>query len=727
MKKTKAISKVFVLFMMLTMICTQSIASFAAKGTVDSDRTDYVTNHTSNSTELRQANSNNTGTIRLGKILTVNQKNKFPNIEDFVYKITPVAAWDNQNVDTTKSGVNIPAADMPKPLVASTEHHRITNIDPDGSTTLDSTEKGPWTTLVSIGNFKDKDAANTSSVTKSDAASNTDKIEENYRRTRTTDVSFKFSKAGYYMYRIEEVGSSQNGSVTSLDSLTKNVAGVDYDNNSYYVVFYVCNRQATADVGPNEYGQGTQKGDTVGQQNYRNDVNTDGTQTQQYVDDSVDTHNTFDKNSGVYVHTITSWTNQYQNTLGNKNATDYKPDNSMRDSQNLADAQNDLHDLMNDEDVDDVHAYNNGGHSAEPNTGKVDDNNNGVVDGYRNKSNGSNGAAGTNAANQGPSTVTHDNLGKVGISDPVPPTTSPTAGNPPSPDPSKPANSPFGGPNELEAFRMWNAQDTHDVVLKKNVTGNLGDRTKRFEFEITLTGLERNQTYTTNVAAGNTEDAHPFDGRNNTTGDELKTDDTTGDQTRHQSAVLPSGGRESTTSGITLYGFTGGTLNNNGAGGCPEFTTDSGNGTTSSVTFRVKLRDDEILVLNSLPRSASYQIKEFKSDHVPQYNIVSTNKRTDSNPAVFTETGHTPGGNDADHLGTANTASNTELQTKLEFVDRYDGTVTVIYQNNRDLATITGVAGLDYMVYAVIVAFLGLMAFVIIRRRREYAEEDFYS
>ena len=150
-----------------------------------------------------------------------------------------------------------------------------------------------------------------------------------------------------------------------------------------------------------------------------------------------------------------------------------------------------------------------------------------------------------------------------------------------------------------------------------------------------------------------------------------------------------------------------------------SFTTD----TTGAVSFKVKLKDDDILVINSLPRSAAYQIKEQASDHVPQYNIVSTNKDT-TNAAVFTETNHTPGGTDAEHLGDANTDANTELSTKVEFVDRYDGTVTVIFQNDRDLATLTGIMGLDYLVYAVALAMISLAAFAIVKRRREYAEEE---
>lgn len=586
-----------ILILALIMVLSMITNAFAVSGAADSDSTDYNTDRTGNSTAVRQDNSSSTGTIRLGKILTVNQQGKFPNIEDFVYMITPVAAWDNANQSTSRSGESVPLAEMPQPVTSSAAHHAITNI------TTGSSTKSVWTALVSIGNFKNGSEDNTSSIygdsahdyINSDDASNIMKIDEGKRRTRVTDVSFNFTKAGYYMYRVEEAGSRPNGEADSLSNLRKDVAGVDYDDNSYYVVFYVCNRENA--------------GDTI---------------------------------DGVYVHTITSWTNS--------NYTDYKPDNSMRTSDELADAQNWLHDLMESQDVDSRYDTDqgDGGHDAALNTGAVDNN------------------------SSWHSGVTHDNLGKVGISTPQ-------------------------NPNYLEAYRMWNAQVTHDVVLKKNVTGNLGDLSKEFVFEVTLTGLETNQTYTTDVPAGSTED-DDADATNDVTSASVKMYDMT------PAACLGQDGK--------------------------SFTTDS----TGAVTFRVKLKDDDVLVLNALPLSSSYTVKEQASDHVPQYNIASTNESIDAggsikkgvirNAAVFAETAHTPGGNDDEHLGKANEDANTELSTETEFVDRYDGTVTITFQNNRDLATLTGISGLDFMVYAAACALLAALTVIIVRRRREYAEED---
>lgn len=579
--------KTGILMLVLMMVLSSAAGAFAASGAADSDSTDYNTDRTGNKTAVRQANSSASGTIRLGKILTVNQKGKFPNIEDFVFMITPVAAWDNANQSTSKSGAVIAAADMPLPAESAAAHH---NIKVTGA----GAGAAPWTSLVALGNFKSASEDNTSGIygdrdhnyINSDEQSNTELIDDGLRRTRVTDVSFNFTKAGYYMYKVEEAGSSPNGSISDLSALKKDVAGVDYDDNTYYVVFYVCNKEAAENKEADASGQAVQKGDTV---------------------------------SGVYVHSITSWTNS--------TGTDYRPDNSMRSSDELADAENWIHDLMESQDVDSSHNtdYGDGGHGAAQNTGGV-----------------------------GSSAVTHDNLGKVGLSTPE-------------------------NPDFLEAYRMWNGQITHDVVLKKNVTGNLGDLTKEFVFDVSLTGLEANQTYTTDMPA-------EFSG--DVTSASVKMYD------MRPAASLAADGK--------------------------SFTTDS----SGEVSFRVKLKDDDILVINALPRSASYQVRELASDHVAQYNIVSSNADgADGESPVFAETGHTPGGTDAARLGKANTDANKELSTETEFVDRYDGTVTIIFRNNRDLATITGIAGLDYMVYAAVITVIAVMAFTIIRRRREYAEE----
>lgn len=640
MRQKKIMKQAGVFALYAVMALSMCSAVFAGtSGAYNSDNTDYVKNGTGNRTVSRQDNAayttwlqndgtralvgKDSGVVTLGKILNVSQAGKFPNVENFVYRVTPVSAWDNANADTGKSGASMTKADMPKPTSGSgnSNHYEVTKGSGDD-----------WYSLVTIGNFKNEED-NTSTVTNSDAASNTAGVDDKYRRTRTTDLKFTFQKAGCYMYKVEEVGSIKNGNAITDDEvdLRKDVAGVDYDNNTYYMVFYVANMQAKSADGADEYGHGTKKGDTVGAE--KDDIITGGAKAPA---------------GGVYVHTITSWTNSP--------STDHTAAN-LQDSQALDGAK----DLMN--------AMDNGGDPAKPNTGRVDGNSNGISGGTP-ESNGNTGVS----ENGGPSTVTHDNLGKVGSS--TPGENPPNPGNPPSAT----DNYIISGPNTLEAYRMWNALDSHDVVLKKNVTGNLGDRTKQFEFTVVLTGLESSQVYTTNVEAG-------------------KTDVTASDSN-------PANTKDQTTSNVILEkGKDGCTLAQDGK----SFTSSE----TGTASFLVKLRDGEILVLNALPRSASYQVTEAASDHVPQYTIVSTNKAESGNKAIIQKA--------ADK--TTN-ASNKSLATAREYVDRYDGTVTVLFENNRDLATVTGIAGLDYMLYAAFALVLILATAGIIRRRKLYAEEE---
>ena len=344
------------------------------------------------SMQIQEASSD-TATVTLGKILTVNQKNRFPAVHDFLYRIERVEAWDNANQSTSLSGATIEKSQMPMPISSSVPHQSVT-LSGDAAT-------------VRIGDFMDTSAANTPSTG--------DGADSDTSRSRVTPVKIQFAKAGYYVYKVQEIGSDPS-----------NVQGMDYDTNEYFMVFYVCNK-----------------------------VDSDG--------------NTVE---GVYVHDITSYTNE-------SGRSDYRPD--LSDIQNVTD---------------------NNGTAAIPNQGRVND------DG----------------------TISHD-LGKVGKS------TSQT-------------------PNQLEAWRMWNAQTTHDLVLKKNVTGNLGDRTKEFEFSVTLSGLEPGQRYTTDQPA------------------------------QHTDAV----------STVKIRTITKGSLNTDGS----EVTADS----NGQATFTVLLKDDDAFVLNALPVTA---------------------------------------------------------------------------------------------------------------------------
>lgn len=477
------------LILALTM-CTMDI--FAAGASDSPDGSSY---------EIQNAAGANgdTGIVTLGKILTCSRPGDFPAVTDFVYTIEAVEGWRNANISTALSGETVAPADMPKPAAAP------------GNRPI--TAEGVMSTVL-IGDFRDESATNTSTGDGEDTAT---------RRTRTTPVHITFTEAGYYVYKVKETGS-----------VPANVPGVDYDDNEYFMVFYVCNK-----------------------------VDTDGNTTE-----------------GVYVHSITSYTNE-------SGSETYKPD--LSDIQNVTD---------------------NSGAAAAANTGQVN------PDG----------------------TVSHQ-LGKVGVSEPK-------------------------SPNRLEAYRMWNAFVSHDLVLKKNVTGNLGDRTKLFEFTISLTGLEKNRVYTTQTPAKDTGDASTVD------------------------IVSASVGTKNSGSSFTSDG-------------------------SGSATILVKLKDDDVFVINGLPLSSQYRVNEAASDHVAKYEITSSSSGTGQKAPVI-----------AVNSGTNGQISDRALSTGTETVDRYDETVTVRYINNRDLATITGVPGMDWIAWAAAAILLMISAAGLMRRRRIYAAAD---
>lgn len=213
-------------------------------------------------------------------------------------------------------------------------------------------------------------------------------------------------------------------------------------------------------------------------------------------------------------------------------------------------------------------------------------------------------------------------------------------------------------PNKLAAYRFWNDSDTHDVVISKNVKGSLGDKTKEFEFTVALTGLEHGVTYTTNIA---TEEGQ-------------------------------------STTGAKIISATAGTVDT----AAQTFTTDD----EGNATFLVKMKDDEQIVLNALPRGAHYTVTEAKSDHVASYAL--TSQKMEGEKAVT----------NADAvIASAAKANDTkgELATANETVDATDGTVTVAYTNTRDITPPTGVAG-GMAFGAMALALVGAM--VVFRRRK---------
>ena len=199
------LKKAAVVAMGVAMCLTMSVTSFADVGTAGDSAT------RNGKADPLQAPSSKVGTVTLGKILTVNQANKFPNIEDFNFEVTAVKAWDNSNVATGENGKAIAPTAMPMPKAKTDAHQTVT---------LNGTKA-----TVTVGNFKDDKATN-----KDDKNGESPTV-----KTRTNDLEFTFAKAGYYVYKVTETGSTP-----------ANVSGVTYDDHSYFIVFYVTNTQDEA-------------------------------------------------------------------------------------------------------------------------------------------------------------------------------------------------------------------------------------------------------------------------------------------------------------------------------------------------------------------------------------------------------------------------------------------------------------------------------------------------
>jgi hypothetical protein len=260
----------------------------------------------------------------------------------------------------------------------------------------------------------------------------------------------------------------------------------------------------------------------------------------------------------------------------------------------------------------------------------------------------------------------YENLAKVGKT-PDTPGEDPETGNP-------------TGPNKLEAFRFFNDQTTHDVVVTNNVTGNLGDVTKEFEYTVTLTGLEKNKLYTTNI------DAQDKDGKKTTS------------QSAEIQPIAGSKGSVDTSA--------------------KTFTTDA----EGNATFMIKLADDEVMVFNALPATSRYTVEEHESDHIASFTSESTE------PDTWKMT-----------LGEkANPHSDTALSTNEETVDAIsnvpdrqregsednDGTVTIKFRNHRDLMTPTGLPYYGNHIYVLVSLIGAAIVFFIVRRRKDASEGD---
>ena len=267
----------------------------------------------------------------------------------------------------------------------------------------------------------------------------------------------------------------------------------------------------------------------------------------------------------------------------------------------------------------------------------------------------------------------YNGLGKVGISNPK---------------------------NELDATKFWNKQEMHDINITKNVKGTLGDKTKQFEFTVTLTGLESGGEYALEK-----------------TGTPIL-----GEASKGQIAATK----------ITA----------NQTGEC---------------TFVVKMSDDQGISIKNLPNNATYHVNEVASNHAPSYKITSNSNATEyiytahtvaeaksaepTNPPtvyytsntgsdevanleeleddvqVYTKTRNSDAPVISKSTDDTNGEKETALATNTEVVDATDGTITIAYTNTRDIETITGIPSMAiYFGIAGIIVLLGLVA---MRKRKD--------
>lgn len=124
-----------------------------------------------------------------------------------------------------------------------------------------------------------------------------------------------------------------------------------------------------------------------------------------------------------------------------------------------------------------------------------------------------------------------------------------------------------------------------------------------------------------------------------------------------------------------------------------------------TITPSYTLKDDEKMVFRDLPIGAKYTTTEAASNHIASFKVTGTGNA----PVIVTN-------------AKANTAQDTELACSEETVDTADGTITEAFTNTRNLTTITGVPGMDYIAYGV--AGILLVGVAMMIRRRKTSEED---
>lgn len=188
--------------------------------------------------------------------------------------------------------------------------------------------------------------------------------------------------------------------------------------------------------------------------------------------------------------------------------------------------------------------------------------------------------------------------------------------------------------------KFVNQTASADIIVTKNVQGNLGDRDYDFEFTTTFAGLNPGSTYKCTKTS-----------------------------------------QASETSDVSITADTAG-----------------------KATLTYTLKDDENMHIQDLPIGAKYTTTEAASNHIASYKLSGTGAA----PVIVSG-------------AKANPAQNAQLACSEETVDVEDGTITEAFTNTRNLTTITGVPGMDYIAYGV--AGILVLGIALMIRRRRYSDD----
>lgn len=210
--------------------------------------------------------------------------------------------------------------------------------------------------------------------------------------------------------------------------------------------------------------------------------------------------------------------------------------------------------------------------------------------------------------------------------------------------------------------------DDKCLILKKNVTGDLGDRSKEFEFAVNLGGLQPGKEYAVVKSSRDTAQ-DTYQETSYETGAETAAADANGESASTQDRISFTADRE------------------------------------GNAEIQIRLRDDESAAIRELPERTRYQITEAASDHFPSYQQESD--AGGDSKMDFVKDEDTEGKSDA------------ALATQEETIDPKAGTITVTFTNRRDLSTITGVPS-DLGLSMIMLLFMGLagVAWAVSSRRR---------